>query len=53
MESAQLIIKILREEPKYNVDDYKIGENIPMFMNQKSEVGQYTKGESASESASE
>jgi lysophospholipase L1-like esterase len=53
MESAQLIIKILREELQYTVDDYKIGENIPTFRNEKSKVGQYTKGESASESASE
>lgn len=35
LKSVQLIIKILQEELKYNVDEYKIVENIPMFMNPK------------------
>jgi hypothetical protein len=48
LKSAQLIITIL-QELKYNVVEYNSVENIHTFMNPKFQVGQYTKGESASE----
>jgi hypothetical protein len=49
LKSAQLIIKILQEELEHNVYECKIVENIPTFMNPRHQIGQYTKGESASE----